>query len=60
MDYTVKEKADHFKRGAVTIGDRVMNVEALLERDKSFEKALRRMEENVVKGRKRRYRVSVA
>jgi len=37
-----------------------MNVEDLLKRDKSFEKALKHMEENFVKGRKRKYRVSVA
>jgi len=37
-----------------------MKVEDLLKRDKSFEKALKHMEENLVKGRKRKYRVSVA
>jgi hypothetical protein len=37
-----------------------MKVEDLLNTDKSFEKALKRMEENLVKGRKRKYRVSVA
>jgi hypothetical protein len=36
-----------------------MKVEDLLRRDKSFEKALKRIEENLVK-RKRKYRVSVA
>ena len=58
--YTVKEIADFFKRSAVTIGEGIIRVEELVREDKSFEKALRRMEENVVKGRKRRYRVSVA
>jgi hypothetical protein len=37
-----------------------MKVEDLLQRDKSFEKALKGMEENLVKGTKRKYRVSVA
>jgi hypothetical protein len=37
-----------------------MKVEDLLKRDKLFEKALKPMEENLVKGRKRKYRVSVA
>jgi hypothetical protein len=37
-----------------------MRVEDLLKGDKSFEKALKRMEENLVKGRKRKYRVSAA
>jgi hypothetical protein len=38
----------------------ITKVEDLLKRDKSFEKALKRMEENLVKERKRKYRVSVA
>ena len=58
--YTVKEMADHFKRGSVTIGEGIMKVEELAGRDKSFQKALERMEGNVVKGQKRKYRVSVA
>jgi REP element-mobilizing transposase RayT len=58
--YTVKEIANYFKRSAVTIGEGIVKVEELVREDKSFEKALKRMEENVVKGRKRKYRVSVA
>jgi mRNA-degrading endonuclease RelE of RelBE toxin-antitoxin system len=38
----------------------IIKVEELLRRDQSFEKALERMEENVVKGRKGKYRVSVS
>jgi mRNA-degrading endonuclease RelE of RelBE toxin-antitoxin system len=56
----VKEIANHFQRSLVTIDEAIMNVEDLLKRDKSFEKALKRMEENLVKGRKRKYRISVA
>jgi len=56
----LKEIADHSQRSPVTIGEAVMKVEDLLKRDKSFEKALNPMEENLVKGRKRKYRVSVA
>jgi chromosomal replication initiation ATPase DnaA len=58
--YRVKEIADHFQRSPVTIGEGIMKVEDLLKRDKSSEKALKRMEENLVKGRKRKYRISVA
>jgi len=58
--YTVKEIADHFKRSAVTMGEGIIKVEDLVRGDKSFERALEQMAENVVKGRKRRYRVSVA
>jgi hypothetical protein len=39
----VKEIADHFQRSPVTIGEAIMKVEDLLKRDKSFEKALKRM-----------------
>ena len=56
----VKEIADHFQRSPVTIGEAIMKGEDLLKRDKLFEKALKRIEENLVKGRKRKYRVSVA
>jgi len=57
---TVKEIADHFKRSAVTISEGIMKVEDLVRRDKSFEKVLKSMEENVIKGRRRKYRISVA
>ena len=58
--YMVKEIADHFRRSPVTIGEAIIKVEDLVRRDRSFEKALKRMRENLVKGRKRKYRVSVA
>ena len=57
--FTVREIADYFKRSAVTIGEGIIKVEERVRGDKSFEKALKRMEENVTKGRKRKYRVSV-
>lgn len=58
--YMVKEIAEHFKRSPVTIGEGIMKVEELLRTDKSLKKALKLMEENLVKGRKRKYRISVA
>jgi chromosomal replication initiation ATPase DnaA len=58
--YRVNEIADYFKRSAVTIGEGIIKVEERLRRDKSFGKVLKRLEENLVKGRKRKYRVSVA
>jgi hypothetical protein len=57
--YTVKELADHFQRSPVTIGEAIMKVEDLFKRDKLFEKAIKSMEENLVKGRKRKYCISV-
>jgi hypothetical protein len=59
-DYMVKEIASHFKRSPVTIGEAIIRVEDLLRRDRSLEKALTRMGENLIKGRKRKYRISVA
>ena len=50
---------DHFKRGAVTIGEGIMEVEERMRSDKSFEKALKGMEKNETKRRMRRYQVSV-
>jgi chromosomal replication initiation ATPase DnaA len=58
--YMVKEIANHFKRSPVTIGEAIIKVEDLLRKDKSFEKVLKLMGENLVKGRKRKYRISVA
>jgi hypothetical protein len=56
----VKEIADHFRRSPVRIGEAIIKSEDLLRKDESFEKVLRRMRGNLVKGRKRKYRVSVA
>jgi chromosomal replication initiation ATPase DnaA len=58
--YMVKEIADYFRRSPIAIGEAITKVEGLLRKDTSFEKALKRMRENVVKGKKRKYRVSVA
>ena len=57
--YALKEIADHFRPSSVTIGEAIMKVEDLLRRDESFEKVLKHVKENSVKGRKRKYRVSV-
>ena len=58
--YTVKEIADHFRRGSVTIAEAIRKVEDLLRTDEPFEKMIRGMTENLINGRKRKYRVSVA
>lgn len=58
--YRVKEVADYFKRSSVTIGEGIIKVEELVRGEKSFEKTLKRMEENLIKRGKRRYRVTVA
>jgi chromosomal replication initiation ATPase DnaA len=58
--YSVKEIADHFRRSPVTIGEAITKVEDLLRTDEPFEKMIRGMTGDLIKGRKRKYRVSVA
>ena len=59
-DYMVKEIAAHFKRSPVTIGEAIIKVEDLLRKDKTFGNKLTFIGENLIKGRKRKYRISVA
>ena len=56
----VKEIAAHFKRSPVTIGEAIIKAEDLLRRDKTFGNKLTFIGENLIKGRKRKYRISVA
>ena len=58
--YGVKEIADHFGRSLVTISEGMKKVEDLERRDKSFAKRLSLIVENVVKGRRRKYRITEA
>jgi hypothetical protein len=44
----------------VAIDEAITRIEGLLRKDTSLEKAIKRMGENVVEGKKRKYRVSVA
>jgi hypothetical protein len=48
------------KRSPVTIGEAIVKVEDLVGHDKPSEKTLTRVGENLVKGKKRKYRISVA
>ncbi len=58
--YWVKEIADHFRRSSVTVSEAIAKVEELLRKDKTFAKELKLLTENLVKGRKRTYRISEA
>jgi len=58
--YGVKEIADHFGRSPVTMSEGIKRVEDLQRRDKAFAKTLSLMLERVVKGRKRKYRITEA
>jgi REP element-mobilizing transposase RayT len=58
--YGVKEVADHFGRSLVTISEGMKKVEELERKDKSFAKKINLIGENVVKGRRRKYRITEA
>jgi len=58
--YTVREIGEHFGRSPVAIGEAIMKVEDRVQRDRSFAKAIKRMRDDLIEGRKRKYRVSVA
>jgi REP element-mobilizing transposase RayT len=59
-DYRVKEIADYFRRSSVAIGEAIMKVEKLLGEDNSLEKVVELTERNLIRGKKRKYRVTVA
>jgi len=58
--YGVKEIADHFGRSPVTMCEGMKKVGDLERRDKLFAKTLSLIVENVVKGRRRKYRITEA
>lgn len=58
--YTVKEIADHFRRSSVTVSEAIAKVEEQLRKDKAFEQKLKLVAQNLIKGRKRKYRISEA
>ena len=49
-----------FRRSPVTIAEAIRKLEGLLRTNKSLEETLKRMRDSLVKGRKGKYRVSVA
>ncbi len=58
--YTVREIADHFRRSSVTVSEAMTKVEYLLRKDIAFAKGLELLSENLIKGRKRKYRITEA
>ena len=58
--YRVREIADHFRRSSVTVSEAITRVEDLLQKDTAFAKRLRILAENLIKGRKRKYRITEA
>jgi hypothetical protein len=56
----VKEVADHFRRSPVTVSEAITKVEDLLRKDIAFAKESELLTENLIKGRKRKYRMTEA
>ena len=54
------EIADHFKRRTARIGEAMIKVEYLLQKDKSFERVLKRLGKKLVIRTKKKYCISVA
>jgi len=58
--YTVREIADHFRRSSVTVSEAIMKVEDQPRKDKAFATCLRNLAEDLIKERKRKYRITEA
>lgn len=58
--YTVKEIADYFRRSSATISEAIEKVEDLYRKDKTFARELNLLLQNLIKGGKRRYRITEA
>ena len=58
--YTVREVADHFRRSSVTVSESIAKVEDLFRKDTVFATGLRILAENLIKGRKQKYRITEA
>ncbi len=59
-EYSVKEIADHFRRSSVTVSEAIRKVEDLLQKDKGFATRLELLIGDLIKGRKRKYRITEA
>ena len=58
--YTVREIADHFRRSSVTVSEAITKVEDHLREDRAFAKGIGVLTGNLIKGRKRKYRITEA
>jgi len=60
LEYKVRGIADHFRRSRVTVSEAITKVEDLLRKNTAFVKGLRILAENLIKRRKRKYRITEA
>jgi putative transposase len=58
--HSVQEVANHFRRSSVTVSEAITKVEERLRKDKAFARELKLLAENLIQGRKRKYRISEA
>jgi putative transposase len=58
--YRVKEIADHFRRSSVAVSEAIRKVEDHLREDTGFAKGVRILSQNLIKERKRKYRITEA
>ena len=58
--YTVRKIADLFRRSSVTVTEAITKVENPLRKDKTIAEELKLLAENLIKGRKRKYRMTQA
>jgi len=58
--YTVKEIADYFRRSSVTLSEGIGKVGDLFRKEKSLARELNILSQNLIKGRKRKYRITEA
>ena len=58
--YTLREIADHFRRSSVTVSEAITKVEDHLREDRAFAKGIGVLTGNLIKGRKRKYRITEA
>jgi len=58
--YRVKEIADHFRRSSVAVSEAIMKIEDHPRDDTGFAKGVRILSQNLIKERKRKYRITEA
>lgn len=56
----VKDIAEHFRREPMTISQAIIKLENLIQRDKEIEEMVEFIENNLTRGRKKKYDISIA
>jgi len=56
----VKDIAEHFRREPVTISQAIIKLENLIQKDKKIGRMVKYMERNLIKNKKKKYRITTA